>query len=319
MYLMGNQTRKTVFYKNSPVHLTVVQKGKLEMTVLSTPHPVEADKDNPMSVRRARQGLLVFTCFLIPLSLFGYWFYVNFPDAPLVLPSLPLMLSPGLASIITRILRREGFADVSFRLRGPRMGNAYLLAFALPLLVGGMAYGFAYLLGLATFDPPPFPFAVNPPLAQFGLNVIFSVILIILLLPSTGGEEIGWRGYLLPRMIDAGIRKPILFTSLIWGAWHLPVVFAGVYAVGPSPLFSAAGLMVATLAFGSILAWIRLGTGSIWPCIIAHAAWNAIINGAFTPATQNASENAWVGETGVLVAVTLVFVAFWLRRSWAPK
>jgi membrane protease YdiL (CAAX protease family) len=199
------------------------------------------------------------------------------------------------------------------------MGRAFLLALVLPLVVGGAAYGFAYLLGLAKFDPPPFPFAVSSPLAQFGINVFFSVILILLLLPSTGGEEIGWRGYLLPRMIDARIPQPILFTSLIWGLWHLPVVFAGVYAVGPSPWLSAAGLMVATLAFGSILAWIRLGTGSVWPCIIAHAAWNAIINGAFTPATQNATQNMWIGETGILVAVTLVISAFWLSRSWRPE
>jgi membrane protease YdiL (CAAX protease family) len=282
---------------------------------VATPY-VEADTETQMHIRRARQGLLVFACLLIPLSLFGYWFYVNFPDAPLILPSLPLMFSPGLASIITRLMRREGFADVSFRLRGPRMGRAYLLAFTLPLVVGSVAYGFAYLLGLAKFDPAPFPFAASSPLAQFGVNVVFSAILMILLVPSTGGEEIGWRGYLLPRMIQARIPQPVLLTSLIWGAWHLPVLFAGVYAVGPSPLLSAAGLMVATLALGSILAWIRLGTGSVWPCITAHAAWNAIINGAFTPATQNATENIWIGETGILVVVTLVIAALLLRRAW---
>ena len=44
----------------------------------------------------------------------------------------------------------------------------------------------------------------------------------------------GWRGYLLPRMIEARIPQPILLSSLIWGAWHLPILFAGVYAVGPS-------------------------------------------------------------------------------------
>lgn len=289
------------------------------MTVPSAPRPVEANLENQMNIRRARQGLFVFASLLIPLSLFSYWFYVSFPDAPLILPSLPLMLSPGLASIATRLLRREGFADVSFRLRGPRMGRAFLLAFALPLVVGSVTYGFAYLLGLARFNPPPFPFAVSLPLAQFALNVIFSTILIILLLPSAAGEEVGWRGYLLPRMIDAKIPQPILLTSVIWGTWHLPVVFAGVYAVGPSPWLSALRLMVATLAFGSVLAWIRLGTGSVWPCIVAHAAWNAIINGAFTPATQNATQNMWIGETGILVALTLVISAFWLARSWRPE
>jgi len=285
-------------------------------TDIANPHSETTDQQN--LVRYARQSLLIFAGFLIPFSLFGYWFYVSFPDAPLILPSLPLALAPGLAAVITRLVRREGFANVSFRLHGPRMSTAYLLAFGLPLVVGAVAYGFAYLTGLAKFDPPAFPFAVSPPLAQFGLNLIFSTIFLIILLPSTGGEEIGWRGYLLPRLIDARIPQPVILSSLIWGAWHLPVVFAGVYAAGPSRWISAAGLMVATLAFGSIISWTRLQTGSVWPCIISHAAWNALINGGFTPAAQNAAENMWVGETGILVAVTLVLAAFVIGRSWRP-
>ena len=76
---------------------------------VATPR-VEADTDTQIHIRRARLGLIVLACLLIPLSLFGYWFYMNFPDAPLILPSLPLMFSPGLASITTRLIRREGFA-----------------------------------------------------------------------------------------------------------------------------------------------------------------------------------------------------------------
>jgi membrane protease YdiL (CAAX protease family) len=76
--------------------------------------------------------------------------------------------------------------------------------------------------------------------------------------------------------------------------------------------------MISALAVGAILAWIRLGTGSIWPCIVLHAAWNTIINGAFTPATQNATANFWIGEQGILVSVTLVLAALLLRRSWSP-
>jgi len=104
---------------------------------------IETTVDSSTKVRRARQSLLVFAIFLIPLSLFGYWFNVKNPDLPLNFPIFPLMLAPGLASVITRLVRREGFADVSFRLRGPRMSSAYRLAFTLPLVVGTVAYGFA--------------------------------------------------------------------------------------------------------------------------------------------------------------------------------
>lgn len=286
-------------------------------TDIVTPH-VEATPNPATDVRRARQSLLVFAAFLIPLSAFGYWVWVTFPDAPFILPSLSLSLSPGLASVLTRLVLREGFADVSFRLRGPRIRSAFLMALIFPLVIGTIAYGFAYLSGLAKFDPPPFPVAVGSPLGQFGAIMAFSLIGIILILIPNAGEEIGWRGFMLPRMIEARLPQPVALSALVWGAWHLPVLFASVYAVGPSRLISAAGLMVATLAFGSYLAWLRLSTGSVWPCVIAHAAWNSMINGGFTLATHNASQNIWIGETGILVAITLVVAALLLKRFWSP-
>ena len=268
--------------------------------------------------QRARKSLFVFAGFLIPLSILGYWIWTSSPDAPFILPSLMLSLSPAIASVLTRLVMREGFQDVSFRLHGPRMGSAFLLAFLFPFVIGTLSYGFIYLLGLAEFDPPPFPVAVGSPLGQFAAILAFSLVGILLLLIPDAGEEIGWRGYLLPRMIDARLPQPILFSSFIWGIWHLPVVFSGVYAVSSSRLISAVGLIIATLAFGTLLSWLRLGTGSVWPCVVAHAAWNSVINGGFTFATHNASENIWVGETGIVVAVTLVLAVWILGRSWKP-
>ena len=289
------------------------------MTTDIAARQIETTGDALIQIRRARQSLLVFACFLVPLSLFGYWFNVKLGNFLPILPSLPLALAPGLASVFTRLLRHEGFADVSFRLRGPGLRSAYLLAYVFPLVVGAAAYGFAYLFGLAKFDPPPFPIEVSSPLGQLVAILVFSgTVGILLVLLSNSSEEIGWRGYLLPRMIDARIPQPILFSSLIWGVWHLPVLFAGVYAVGPSRLLAAAGLVVSALAAGAILSWLRLSTGSVWPCILLHAAWNSMINGGFTFATQNAASNFWIGEQGVLVAVTLVMAALFLKRVWKP-
>ena len=280
---------------------------------------VETNADPLMQVRRARQSLLTFACFLIPFSLFGYWFNVKLGDALPIIPMLPLALAPGLASVFTRLLRREGFADVSFRLRGPGMGRAYLLAYVLPLVVGSLAYGSAYFFGLAKFDPPPFPIGVGSPLGQLVVILAFAgTVGILLVLLSDGSEEIGWRGYMLPRMIDARLPQPVLLSALVWAVWHLPVLFAGVYAVGPFLWLSAVGLVVSALAAGSILAWLRISTGSVWPCILLHAAWNSMINGGFTFATQKATANFWIGEQGVLVAVTLVIAVFLLKRIWKP-
>jgi membrane protease YdiL (CAAX protease family) len=271
-------------------------------------------------VRRARQGLLVFALFLVPFSLFGYWFNIHHNDLPLNLPSLPLMFAPGLASILTRLLRREGFADVSFRRRDMKVGNTFLFAYGFPIVVGVAAYGFAFLTVLAKFEPPSMPLAVGSPLAKFAAGLALAATAGVLLsFPTSAGEEIGWRGYLLPRMIEARIPQPILVSSLVWGAWHLPVLFAGVYAMGPSRWISVIGLMITAVAVGAILAWLRIGTGSIWPCIMLHATWNGLINAGFTLAVHNHAENMWVGETGIIVVVTLVMAALLLKNKLKPE
>src|SRR5947207_6694868 len=69
------------------------------------------------------------------------------------------MWMPALASILVRLARREGFADVSFRFGGRRTWVALLLPYA----VGLVAYGVAWATGLATFPPGDGAFARRPP------------------------------------------------------------------------------------------------------------------------------------------------------------
>lgn len=69
------------------------------------------------------------------------------------------------------------------------------------------------------------------------------------------GEEIGWRGYMLTRLIAAGVPKPILVSGLIWGAWHLPLIVSGRYVVSSDPMLSAALFMVTSVAGGYLIAW----------------------------------------------------------------
>ncbi|HEX8684052.1 MAG TPA: type II CAAX endopeptidase family protein [Ardenticatenaceae bacterium] len=273
--------------------------------------------------QRARRGLLLFGLLLLPLSLFGYWFYDVAEARGLPLgTSLPIMLAPGLASVITRLVLREGFADVSFKIGGTR--RAILFALALPLLVGTVAYSGAYITGLAQFTPPPAP-SFLAWAGSFG-SFVFLMALVatlgtLVLLPTAAGEEIGWRGYLLPRLIEAGVPHPILLSGLIWGAWHMVPVFTAGYAAGASPLLSALGLMIAILAFGYILSWMRLDTGSVWPAVVGHAAWNAMINGGFDLATGGENAKLWTGESGFLVVLVLVVVTVLVgraRRSAAP-
>jgi membrane protease YdiL (CAAX protease family) len=187
--------------------------------------------------------------------------------------------------------------------------------------VGLVAYGLAWSTGLAEFTPPvsaAFP-AVQEPLARLGLQfvsvlnvgVLFGLIL-------AAGEEIGWRGYMLTRLIDARVPQPVLVSGLIWGAWHLPLILSGLYAAGPNPLLSALLFMVMVTAITFLISHMRLTSGSIWPAIMLHAVWNLVIQEVFDVSTSGAQASVWVGESGILVMLTMIAVLPLLARILRP-
>jgi uncharacterized protein len=195
---------------------------------------------NGFSVQRAaRNGLLVFFAFLLPLTGIGYWFWIEL-HAHFV-----LIFVPAVAAIATRLLRREGFADVSFRF-GSRFWRAASLAIALPLIACSLAYGAAWGLRLVQFAPAHLPSPIPnlpDPLANFVWTVFLaSTVLTALSLPFAAGEELGWRGYMLTRLIDAGVKQPILVSGFIWAGWHVPLILLGAYAPGAGPAFAAAAI-----------------------------------------------------------------------------
>jgi membrane protease YdiL (CAAX protease family) len=236
---------------------------------------------------------------------------------------LVLMWMPALASILVRLARREGFADVSFRFGGRRTWVALLLVVLLPYAVGLVAYGVAWATGLASFAPPEtVPLlgarADLAPAARFALSAVTALLTGILpSVASAAGEEIGWRGYLQLRLIDARVPAPILVDGVIWGLWHVPLILAGLYVAGPVPLLSAAVFMVVAVSLTVAISWARLATGSVWPAVVAHGAWNTVIQMLFDPSTAGPNHIPWVGESGLLTAVTLAGLAVAIaRRSW---
>jgi hypothetical protein len=105
------------------------------------------------SVQQARRGLVLYFAILVPITavLEGIMIKTGSLNGLLV---LLLMFIPTLASVIARLALREGFGDVSFRVGGRRGVQGMLLALVQPVLVGLVAYGFAWSVGLAEFAPP---------------------------------------------------------------------------------------------------------------------------------------------------------------------
>ena len=116
---------------------------------------------------------------------------------------------------------------------------------------------------------------------------------------------------MLTRLIEGGIPCPVLVSGVIWGLWHVPLIVTGLYVASgqQSMVVTLSVFMVGATAFAFVLARFRSQTGSIWPVIVLHGAWNSVIQSAFDPAVAGPGAPLWLGESGILVALTLVGAA----------
>jgi len=126
----------------------------------------------------------------------------------------------------------------------------------------------------------------------------------------SNGEEIGWRGYVLPRL---QARHTALIAALIggviWGFWHLPK-FVTHWSTPGFAIF-----MLDTMLKSVLLAWLYNGTGgSLLLTVLAHAAWNTTST-FVSSGTTASSENP--GVYALQVLLLLPIVAFIVYRTGA--
>lgn len=272
------------------------------------------------SVQRARRALAVFFVVLVAASL------------PLELDIvrngldmgrfLPLVFVPAVASIVARLVMREGFRDISFRIDA-RSRRGMLYGVLYPLAVGIPAFSLAFALQLAEFAPPvthPLGIAIpgSSPFERSVAGLLIALTVgILAMAPLAIGEEVGWRSYLLTRLIQARIRHPVLVSGLVWAFWHAPLVLSGHYNPSSNQMLSFGLFAVTMVSLGSLLARLRLETHSIWPPVVLHAAWNSIIVAFLSECTTDKTRAAiWVSEGGVLISGSMLVMALWAHRAW---
>ena len=141
-----------------------------------------------------------------------------------------LMWIPGVLSILFRFVFKEGFGDLGWRVGKARF---WFWAYVGPLALASFSIILALLFGRVTLSPhlqdqtmlDAVFFKLSWPMrdsstAGFLWQRFLSVALIGIV-PGffcAFGEELGWRGYLLPRMMQAGWPYPLLLSGLFWGS-----------------------------------------------------------------------------------------------------
>lgn len=229
------------------------------------------------------------------------------------------MFAPAISSILVRLITKEGFKNMLLKPNFKGNIKTYLLIFfgpSLLIIVSAILY---FLLFPTHFD-------TGLTLLQ-GAEVTPSTILLVSLLQvilvgpvinivPTMGEELGWRGYLLPKLRTLfSDRLSIIISGIIWGLWHAPVIIMGHNYGTEYPGYPYVGILVMVVfcvALGIIEGYFTIKLNSVIPAAMVHSAMNA---GAALPLiVAKVGINQTIGPTvaGLIGGLPLFLVAITL-------
>lgn len=203
-----------------------------------------------------------------------------------------VMFFPALSVFLTRIITKEGFQGTSYIApkNGAKSIPYFLMGWFGPsilTILGAVVY---FLIYPDKFDPN-MGYLATLMTAQglkatpeiINATAVNQLVSGILLAPALNfvncfGEEWGWRGYLLPKMLEKCKMLPtLIFSGLIWGIWHAPIIALGHnYGTGyPGyPYLGIFAMCVFCIVLGICFSYVTIRTGSCLPAVLAHGSVN---------------------------------------------
>jgi membrane protease YdiL (CAAX protease family) len=230
------------------------------------------------------------------------------------------MFTPTLAVLIMMlVVTRDGYSKAGWATLGlHRLGlRWWVVALIGPLIAISAIYGLVWSIGVAHPVVPDglFTPAVLSSMLTSGLGVSCAVAI---------GEEIGFRGYLLPRLMHLGATRALLLSGLLFAIWHLPLMLLTPFIPVLGNWLIMIPVLVLTLTGGGVFyGYLRLSSRSVWPGTLAHGGINWLF-ALFADLTVTASPVALAylaGEMGVLTLLVIGVAAGWLlyRLAQGPR
>ncbi len=226
---------------------------------------------------------LIITFGLTILATFTLWvkgYYLNTPSQVAQISLVGIMFIPGITSIIVRkLITKENFSDAGLNFGNWKM---YLHSYILIPFI----FLVAFTLTAIFIDKPDwsltaftkqFNYKLPLPPKQMILGIFLASMIfapIINTIPAFG-EELGWRGYLLPKLLPLGNFKALIISGFIWGMWHIPFIIMLKMHYGEQKILGTIVFVIIATLLGIYIGYLRIISGSVFLASFAHGVFNA--------------------------------------------
>ncbi len=238
------------------------------------------------------------------------------------------MFVPALCNILTRLITKEGFKNMYLHPHFKGHLKDYLLVYFEPTALLFLSAAVYFLIFPGSFDLQLTALkgaaASTGGLSAYNLLLI-SILQIIIIGPviniiPTLGEELGWRGYLLPKLrMLLTDRAALVITGIIWGMWHIPVIVMG-HNYGTDymgyPWLGILAMIMFCVVLGVIEGYISIKLESVIPAAMIHSVVNAgaglpilLVKGGYNPILGPAITGLIGGLPFIVLAVVLLIKA----------
>jgi len=237
-----------------------------------------------------------------------------------MLPTLGLMWCPGVAALVTRLVFQRNLRGTGWGWGATRW---QALSYLLPPVTCLVVYGLVWLTGIGGVSASGLTAAFSAQLGrEIPLPAILAILMTVGLLPGAVfalGEEIGWRGFLVPELTGVtSFTRTALISGAAWAVYHYPLILFEDYNSGAPKWYALLVFTWMIVAASFVFAWLRLRSGSVWTAVILHASHNLFIQEIFDPLTQDRGITRYVTtEFGAALALAYTVGAWicWKKRG----
>ncbi|MBP3421638.1 MAG: CPBP family intramembrane metalloprotease [Lachnospiraceae bacterium] len=177
---------------------------------------------------------------------------------------------PAIAAIITSLINKEKLKNLMFMPKFKGHGKVYLMTFVLGIVISCTAQ-----LLLPIFFPEQAKFNDEASVVAIVVATLIMLVVCCLQFWVGMGEELGWMGYLFPRLETlCGTTVALILTGIIRAGWHMVMLVQN-----ENYLTGFLSLSVSNIMMGSVLVWATKAGKSVLPASLIHVMTNALPGG----------------------------------------